>query len=292
MLEKSDYVNYGKQDMLKCIYICFQIMAAKYIRRLRNVNPDAIQTAIRANPLSDTTVRELKVLAESVVKAPSEKKRHERRTAEGDFNDLIVPLLERVIQENAGNPQGVRVDIVEGFNLFDVSECQLVELIQHHTSLVSQETSLKVRILCVRFQRGAIYRRAHQLITNFEELQDWLFRNFSITYATATAYMSVTSLMERYPILLKSGLSFEQLRRHNRRLWKYLSQQTGVDETCDISDGVSTAAVQNDPFAVHVPDCAIGDVDFELVRNDERQEDAFEFFVDLTEESRQDDDDE
>ena len=83
-------------------------------------------------------------------------------------------------------------------------------------------------------------------------------------------------------MLLKSGLSFEQLRCHGKRLYKHLSQQTGADENCDLTDGVSEASVVSNPYVVKVPDCAIGDVDFELVQTDDTEEDAFEFFVDLT----------
>ena len=257
-------------------------MATKAILKLRVVAPDAIQTALKMNPLSASTIRELEALARCVEKAPEVTQRHQRRTLENDFLELIVPILERTLTEHQNNPRGFMVNKIEGFSISDVSNSTLDELLHLHEHLTSQENSLKVRILLVRYQRGMIYQRAHRLITKFDDLCAWFSSNFNITYSTATSYMSIASLLSRHPILLKTGLSFEQLRRHNKRLIKYLSDKEAVDEQVDISDGTHTAAIEGDAMAYEVPDCGALDADFELVKSDERGEDDFPFFAGLT----------
>lgn len=260
-------------------------MATKYITKLGKASPDAIQTAMRTSPLSAQTIRELKMLSEAVVKAPPTTEGcKRRRTPEVDFTQLIVPMLDRVVQQHGENPQGLRVDAIEGFHLEDVSQWELVQLIQYHATLVSQEASLKTRILLVRYQRGLIYLRAHHLINNFRELRTWFDNNFYISYKTATAYMSVASLLRRYPIILKCGLSFEQVRRHNKRLNNYFEkhQGEGVDESCDVSDGVNQATIQHTPDFPVVPDRATLDADFEMAYDEENEND-FPNFTELTE---------
>ena len=256
---------------------------AKYIAKLGKMNPDAIQTAMESAPLSAVTIQELKVLSEAVRKAPKSTAR-DRRTPETDFLQFVVPLIERVINENRGNPQGLRIDAISGINVVDVSKYTIEQLREYHSTLVAQESSLKTRLLIIRLQRGLVYLRLHELMSEFDDVQGWISEHYHITYGTATAYMSVAALIKRYPILLKCGLSFEQIRRHNKRLSKFLSSQLEDDVcgVCDISDGGKvTAAVQTDPHIVQVPDCASKDADFELVQEDDRQADEFPFFEDL-----------
>ena len=107
--------------------------------------------------------------------------------------------------------------------MVDVPTSHLTVLVTLHSSLYVQDASFKAIILLVRVQRGQIYvyLRAHQLVTDIEELQQWFSTSFAISYATATSYMNVTNLVRRVPILIKCGLTLEQIRRHNKRLLTY-----------------------------------------------------------------------
>ena len=236
---------------------------AQYIKKLSGFSPDAISTAIRANPLSRETIQQLKNLSEMVAKAPKPAGR-DQRTAAGDFLEFIVPKLESIAQQQRQNPQGHRVATVANLAMTDTSTSELDDLLTIHRNLCAQEASFKTRILLVRIQRGLVYLRAHQLITDIEELQQWLSTNFAISYATATSYMSVTNLVKRFPGLVKCGLTFEQIRRHNKRLHTYFEShpEDGWNEACDITDSQSTVTVEPDPDAHQVPDCGAMDPGF------------------------------
>ena len=107
---------------------------------------------------------------------------------------------------------------------------------------------LKTRILYVRYQTGLLYKRAHQLITDFDDLKQWLMDNFVVSYSTVTAYMSVTSIIQEYPLLTKCELSFGQLRRHKVKLYEYFKTHPRFDEQCDIVQGNSVISIPVDPY--------------------------------------------
>ena len=62
------------------------------------------------------------------------------------------------------------------------------------TALPAEEQRLKAGILLVRVRRAFAYFRSHQLTTEQERLQKGLTTNFVISYAAATAYLSVANL--------------------------------------------------------------------------------------------------
>lgn len=254
--------------------------ATKYIKKLSSAQPDAIATVLRANPLTPEMVTKLKELSEAVTKAP--KAGDERRTPENDFLTIVVPLLENMMEEHAVNPTDVVLK-PSYFQYGDIYGMNLEALAGHHGLLMKEECSLKTRMLFLRYQRGLIYMRAHELISDFVKLKNWLFDQFSITYTTATAYMSVASLITQFPLLLKSGLTYDQMRRHLTRIRTYCDNSSmSFSEACTVTDGANEATIEANPCVVHVKDHASRDADFEyVVINDEREE-QFACFENLT----------
>ena len=108
-----------------------------------------------------------------------------------------------MMEEHSNNPKDIVLESVE-FDYEEVNKFNLDKLIGRHSILIHQEVSLKTRLPLVRYQRGLIYLRAHSLIKDFEDLKRWFFDQFEITYKTATAYMSVASLISAYPLSLES----------------------------------------------------------------------------------------
>ena len=148
--------------------------------------------------------------------------------------------------------------------------------------MMTQEKSLKARMLMVRYQRGLIYLRAHDLEKDFDKLDTWLFDNFQVKYRTATAYMAVSQLINKFPLLIRAGLTFDQMRRHLTRIEKYCETHLGFDETCCVVADASEATIEPDPSAVTVCDYASLDADFEFVVNSEDKEETFACFEKLT----------
>ena len=111
----------------------------------------------------------------------------------------------------------------------------------------------------------------------------FFLEKFEITYKTATAYLSVAALIDKYPLLLKSGLTFDQLRRHGNRMTTYFNTYPdfGLDETITATDGAGQSTITTNPNAVQVPDVAPQHADFEHIITTEEQEEDFPFFNEL-----------
>ena len=255
--------------------------ATKYLKKLATATPDAIATALRACPLDRATIGKLKDLSELIAKAPKETSAS-RRTPENDFLQIVLPKLEEMLAKHQENPTDVLLGSVS-FDYQDVMSLDLEQLAGHHGLLMTQEKSLKTRMLFMRYQRGLIYIRAHHLIDSFEELKEWLINECGISYTTSTAYMSVASLIKTYPLLLKADLSFDQLRRHHNRLRSYLKAHPdfGLDESIVVTDGESEALVETNPNQTVVPDKAPRDADFEYVILEDEEEENFPCYEEL-----------
>ena len=264
---------------------------AAYITKLASVGANAIQTALRQHPLSPECQRELATLAQAVEKAPKVQRDVKRRTPESDFHEHVLPKLKRVMEEHRRNPSDCVLQEVDLF-FEDVKFCTKQELVARHRVLIEGEDSLKLSILLVRYQRGLVYLRAHELIPDFEELKDWLFKEFTIAYSTATAYMSVTKLLQNYPILLKAGLSFEQLRRHAKYIRAFAKKEgCELSETCVImtSGGQEVGTIAVSVSEVQVRDAAYHDADFEYHQGADEQQSSFPCFEALVAEVDGDD---
>lgn len=261
-------------------------MAAKYLKKIASAHPDAIETAIQSVELSASTIHDLKVLSEVIAKAPKDTMTS-KRTPAGDFIKYIIPKLEQAIEGHTNHPEGIRLSLLD-LEDPDIQNSTLGELINIHRRLMVCEKDLKTRILVVRYQRGLLYKRAHQLITDFEQLKQWLMDNFTVSYSTVTAYMSVASIIQEFPLLLKCDLSFEQLRRHKARLYQYFETHPGFDEQCDIVQGANVISVLADPYVVRVTDSASKDADFESTIVEDEKPADFPFFDDLTVEAHYD----
>ena len=92
-------------------------------------------------------------------------------------------------------------------------------------------------------------------------------------------------------MLMKSQLTFEQLRRHGTRLRAYLQSHpdSGLDETCDITYRQTTTSIRVNPYSPSIPDRAAEDPDFELAIDSNESEENFPFFEELTVEVAEDD---
>ena len=257
---------------------------AKYIKKLSGAHPDAIATAMQTVHLTQSTIKQLKELSDLVSKAPISS--DERRTPDKDFLQYILPRLEKVMREHRTNPGGLLVDPVHLIEL-DLNEATLNDLVDLHTRLSTSESSLKTQLLFIRYQRGCIYRKAHEFLADFDDFKAWLLENFAMSYGTASAYISVAILLESYPMLMKAELSFEQLRRHGKRIKAYFeaNPEFGMDESCDITVGNNTVTVRQE-YAEEIRDSAPQHADFELFTHVEEKETDFPHFAVLTDETQ------
>ena len=257
--------------------------ATVYLKKLAAAQPDAIATALKANPLSSDCINELKILSGLVTKAPKDNAAV-RRSPGADFIELIIPMLEAAYDEHARNP----CDLVLGDVSFEyraVDSLDLDELIGHHGLLKQQEGVLKTRILMIRYQRGLIYTRAHQLIPEFNQLRDWFMEHFlHYLHYRYCIHECSFSIHEISPST-KSGINIRPVALHLNRIDTYLVAHPGLEETCTVTDGSVHAEIQPDSSTVILRDHAAKDADFELVSGLEEKEEDFPCFEKLTNQS-------
>ena len=190
------------------------------------------------------------------------------------------------MREHRTNPSGLLVDPVHLIEL-DLNGATLNDLVDFHTRLSISESSLKTQLLFIRYQKGCIYRKAHEFLADFDEFKVWLLENFAMSYGSASAHMSVATLLESYPMLMKAELSFEQLRRHGTRIKAYFEANPdfGMDESCDVTVGKATVTVRQE-YAKEIRDKAPQHADFELFIPLEEKETDFPHFAVLTDETQ------
>ena len=127
-----------------------------------------------------------------------------------------------------------------------------------------------------------IFKKDHDLITEYEEFKESIFNTFTrpISYGTATAYISVACLIANFPALMKCSLSFEQLRSQGIRIHSCLEAhpEFEINESCDMAFNTTVMSIAADLYAPLISYRAPQHAYFQLIVAEDEQEEDFPCF--------------
>jgi hypothetical protein len=145
-----------------------------------------------------------------------------------------------------------------------------------HAQILNDENTISNLDLVVKLYRGLLYFRARQLSPNNSNMETYFRNELGIGYATAKRYMIFSSIIKRYPRLMVCGLSFNQIMKHQKRLFDSLTADLNLHDTLSqpFSATVENKTVEISPSDIAVPIKTFNvDPDFVYDINDDKHED-------------------
>lgn len=152
------------------------------------------------------------------------------------FLDMILPQIRTKIQQFEDDIDNGKIKAwnIEAFSCFptDFTKMSIDELKAIHSVIIVNEGVLVKLELLFRFYRGMIYLHAYNLHNPTKiagSAANWFKEEFDISYDAALKIMVFSLLIQRFPRLLVCDLTYNQLRKHNTNIKKYLSTDEGSE---------------------------------------------------------------
>ena len=215
---------------------------ADKIKHIAAFSEDAI--AVGLQTLTEDQWANFKIGLDVLSSSLGKKDRRKTELKESKMSDesifkehILVQIQKRVIEAEKHETDRVLSIIVDHKIRTDYTACSIEEMLNEHTTLVQTEEGLKAMLLITQFSRGLLYLKLIEKLkkkgSNLREFMDK--GNLSVAYMTVMRYMTLTTILLKYPRLLLCQLNFTQLLKHKKRLLNYLSQKEGHDLNCRLS---------------------------------------------------------
>ena len=168
----------------------------------------------------------------------------ERNKAETKMSDesifkehVLVQIQKRVVKTERQETDRVLSITVDYQIRTNYTKCSIEEMRNEHATLVQTEEGPKAMILIAQFSHGLLYLNlAEKLKQAGSSLREFVEKgNLSVAFITVMRYMTLATIILKYPRLLLCQLNFTQLLNHKKRLLKYLSQKEGHELNCRLS---------------------------------------------------------
>ncbi len=173
--------------------------------------------------------------------------RKERRKAEGKesnisdeiiFTTHILPEIQKRLVGSEKLETTGALSIIVNFRIkTDYRSSSIKDMLREHAIIVQTEEAVRAMFLIAQYSRGLLYlelgeklKREGKSIKEFVE-----GGNLPVAYITVLRYMTLATIVLKYPRLLLCQLSFAQLMKHKTRLLHYLSKKEGHDLHCRLS---------------------------------------------------------
>lgn len=171
------------------------------------------------------------------------------------FVNNILPQIKRKIEEiEARDLQNftISVDFKIKTSFADMSD---TDMYKEHARIITLETGLNNLTIFVQFSRGKLYLDLAKRLSEHESslkkaINTGLLTN--VSYKTVLRYMTLASIISKYPRLVLCELSFSQIIKHKSRLRKFLSEPEGQSLGDRLSLSVDVIAQGNDLSIEHV----------------------------------------
>lgn len=232
------------------------IMAEK-IKSVSKFSGDAINMAISTLPQKEKEIVD-KILDGILSNLGTKEKKQamEKKTSdEVLFVNNILPQIKRKIEEiEARDLQKftISVDFKIKTSFADMSD---TDMYKEHVRIISLETGLNNLTIIVQFSRGKFYLDLASRLTKLGNSLKKAIETGSLTnvsYKTALRYMTLASIISKYPRLILCELSFAQIIKHKSRLRKFLSESEGQSLGDRLSLPIDVIAQDNDLSIEHV----------------------------------------
>lgn len=203
---------------------------AEIIKQIAAFSEDAIDQAFARVDIDKTQISTLlQPLADVLGPQPKPKKKALKRphmlSDEEIFSQRIIPLIEEKLldYEQASLTQEPSWSLDFNYRT-DFQTMTIPEMKRSHAEIIEREKTIEGMDLLLKFHRGFLYLITYSKKPSNQTARAWFKTTFGVPYSTALRYITVASLITKWPILLMCGLSYAQLLKHNKRLQAHLSK--------------------------------------------------------------------
>lgn len=209
------------------------------LKEVAKFSPDAIrQGAIRANTPMDQIDSKLKELLSILKSGKSVKKPKVKRLGTSKslsdkdlFQQHILPSLIAKMKEVENMKESFDWNVDFGYTRHVSTITNADEFKRLYEMVCANEKSSTRNTLVIQFQRGELLVLARQ---NGLDLK--------VPYTTERRYMTLYTIIKKYPMLLVCDLTFSQLVKHKNRLLEALNQVENNDLSCALSQDIQFVA--------------------------------------------------
>lgn len=159
-------------------------------------------------------------------------------TDEVIFREHILPQISRRVIEAEKHEIKTALSIVVDYRIkTNYKSLSIEEMLKEHVTIVQTEEGLKAMVLIAQFSRGLLYLNlAEKLRQTGSNLREFVQKdNLSVAYTTILRYMTLATMILKYPRLLLCQLNFTQLMKHKTRLLNFLGKKEGHELNCRLS---------------------------------------------------------
>jgi hypothetical protein len=236
---------------------------ADLIKAISMFSEDAINITIKQCVDVNTKESFISTLKsiQSVLEEPTKKRKKEttlfKMSDKNIFEQRVLPQIREKLaeydrQEVLGKKLQWKInfDFVENYETLNITDLKV-----RHAQILNDENTISNLDLVVKLYRGLLYFRARQLSPKNSNMETYFRNELGIGYATAKRYMIFSSIIKRYPRLMVCGLSFNQIMKHQKRLFDSLKADLNLHDTLSqpFSATVENKTVEISPSDIAVP---------------------------------------
>ena len=154
------------------------------------------------------------------------------------FKENVIPDIKKRMMDIEREEMNKAFQITVDFAIkTDFKACNVEDLLTEHTKIVLTEEGLKALTLFAQYSRGLLYLSlVEKLNENGHSLRNIIDQGrLSVSHTTALRYMTLASIILKYPRLLICQMTFTQIMKHKKSLLNFLAHPDGHDLHCRLS---------------------------------------------------------
>ena len=222
---------------------------AEQIKTVAKFSEDAISVAL--NSLTEEEWKHFQKGLDIISKNLGTKEKKEKKDKQAKLSDevifkeyLIARIRQRMVEIEKQEAE-TKLEIIIDFAIkTDYRECSLDEMLKEHAKIIQTEAGLNAMTLIAQYSRGLLYLQlAENLKQTGKSLREFIDNGgLNVSYSTALRYITLASIVLKYPRLVLCPLTFSQIIKHKKRLMDFLSHPDGHDLKCRLALSVEIIA--------------------------------------------------
>jgi len=217
---------------------------AEQLKQVAKFSEDAISMA--CNTLTEEQWEHFRNGLDIITQNLGEKKENRNKSKPRDtklsdeviFKEhLLTQIRQRLVEVEKDEVEKLLAITVDFTIRTDFTRSSIEDILEEHVKIVHTEEGLKAMTLFAQFSRGLLYltltgklKEKRQTLREFVE-----GGNLNVSYTTVLRYMTLATIILKYPRLLLCQLNFTQIMKHKKRLLDFLSLPDGHDLHCRLT---------------------------------------------------------
>ena len=210
------------------------------VKKLGKYSEDAILQSLSRGGVSIGDINKLLEPALKLLESQDKEKivKPKASSAADVFTNNVLPDICKDLEEYERNiltkpVVQVSIDFAFDDNFTNMSLSQMKKM---HVIIVDREDKIGTLDKYIKYVRGKLYEEAYRYIMQGEDRNEYEFfeREFGVSYRTASRYMSFALLIQKWPRLLITRITFWQLLKHSNRFQKHLKNDQDMSARLEV----------------------------------------------------------